>query len=150
MRFRQGPLLEASAIYVVASIISFIALIGVFGTDFASITGAFSVEAMFLLLPSFFLWAVAGQFTKVRTFFVRFIVQVSINTVLVVLAVLLINNLVSSVSKPGEQVNMSVAYAVFASYYIGALVGASVVNFWFVKKAQAAELESSAPSKRKK
>ena len=141
MRFRQGPLLEASAIYVVASLISFIALIGVFGLDFGSVTGAFTVEAMFLLLPSFFLWAVAGQFTKTKSFYVRFFVQVSINSVLVVLALVLLNNLVASVQTSSKAtVNMNIAYVVFACYYIGALVGSIFTNFWFVKRAQATEL----------
>ncbi len=151
MRFRQGPLLEASAIYVVASVVSFIALIGVFGLDFASITGAFTVEAMFLLLPSFFLWAVSGQFTKNKSFFVRFFVQISINSVLVVLALILLNNLVASGQTANKApINMSIAYVVFACYYIGALVGSIFTNFWFVKRAQAAELIEIAKVKGKK
>lgn len=150
MRFRQGPLLEASAIYVVASLVSFIALLAVFGLDIGSVTGAFSVEAMFLLLPSFFCWAVAGQFTKTRSFLVRFFVQVSINSVITIAAILLLNNLVSSVAKPGETVNLSVAYVVFASYYLGALAGSIFTNFWFVKRSQAAELDSAALANRKK
>ena len=139
MRFRQGPLLEASIIYVVASVISFIALIAAFGLDFGSVTGAFTVEAMILLLPSFVLWAIAGQLTKRKSIFVRFFTQITINSVLATVGIVLVGQLANSVTEAASKPNMSVVYLVFASYYLGALAGSIFCNFWFVKRAQAAE-----------
>jgi hypothetical protein len=147
MRFRQGPLLEASLIYVVASVVSFISLIAVFGFDFGSITGAFTVEAMILLLPSFVLWAIAGQFTKTKSIFVRFFVQVSINSVLAAIGIVLVGQLAASVTDPSVKPNMNIVYLVFASYYLGALAGSIFSNFWFVKRAQAAETAAAKAKK---
>ena len=147
MRFRQGPLIEASIIYVVTSIISFISLIAVFGLDLASITGAFTVEAMILLLPSFMLWANAGLITRKKSVFVRFFVQVSINSFLAAAGLILVKQLVDSVTVQTEKPDMNVAYVVFATYYIGALVGSIFSNFWFVKRAQAAELAATSRHK---
>jgi|GEM_PF-1532084 len=140
MRFRQGALIEASIIYVVASLISFISLLIAFGFDFGTVIGAFISEAMILLLPSFFFWAIAGQLTKKRTAMVRFFVQVIISTLLAMLGMVLIKQLIDGATDPASKPYLNIFYMIFATYYLGAIAGSIVSNFWFVKRAQAAEL----------
>jgi hypothetical protein len=150
MRLRQGPLLEASIIYVVASFLSFITFLATSAGDLNAAFGIVSVEAILLLLPSFVLWALIGIVTKNRSVRVRFLSQVSVSTIVVLLGILLINQVGQA---KGQSVSieqlMGIWYVVSATYFITALIGSIFSNFWFVRKAQKARALEAAKTKGK-
>lgn len=135
MRFRQGPWIEASIIYATATLVSLILLIATFGGKFGSVTNTFTLEAMFLLMPSFVLWAIAGQFLKRKSSLLRFFTQVSINSVIGVAAIILANSIASQLEGSSRETVTASMYAVIVAYYLGTLAGAGFCNFWFVRRS---------------
>ncbi|MEY4367857.1 MAG: hypothetical protein RLZ28_1272 [Actinomycetota bacterium] len=132
MRLRQGPLLEASIIYVVSTIVSLVVLIATFGANFGAVTNTFTLEAIFLLLPSFVLWAISGQFLKGRSAIARFFTQITINSIIGVVALILTNQVVNAVEDSSRATVTASMYAVVVAYYLGTLAGSAVCNFWYV------------------
>jgi len=135
MRFSQGPLIEASIIYVTATLLSLIILIATYSADFGAVTNTFTLEAMLLLLPSFVLWAIAGQFLKRKSSLARFFTQISINSAIGVAAVILANDVASQVEASSKEAVTASMYAVIVAYYLGALAGSGFCNFWFVRRS---------------
>ena len=137
MRFRQGPLTEASIIYLVASVLSFITLIVVFGFDFNTITGAFTVEAMLWLLPGWFLWAITGLFTKKKSPRVRFFTQTTVSAIVAILGLVLVQNAVDSAAAADK--NMTLTYLVCSTFFLGAIAGSIFTNFYVLRRIQAGQ-----------
>ena len=148
MRLRQGPLLEASIVYVVASFLSLLAFLATSAGNLNAAFGIVSVEAILLLLPSFVLWALVGIVTKRRSIRVRFMSQVSVSAAVVVAGVLLISQVGQAKGQAGsnEQL-MSVWSVISATYFITALIASIFTNFWFVRRAQQASALDAAVKK---
>ena len=148
MRFRQGPLLEASIIYVVSTIVSLIIFIATYGANFGAVTNTFTLEAMLLLMPSFVLWAIAGQFLKGKSAIARFFTQISINSLIGVAAIFLANQVTSQLDTDTSQEAVTASmYAVIVAFYLSTLVGSAFCNFWFVKRSLEAASKSKSQSK---
>lgn len=145
MRLRQGPLLEASIVYVVASFLSLLAFLATSAGNLNAAFGIVSVEAILLLLPSFVLWALVGIVTKRRSIRVRFMSQVSVSAAVVVAGVLLISQAKGQAGS-NEQL-MSVWSVISATYFITALIASIFTNFWFVRRAQQASALDAAVKK---
>jgi len=132
MRLRQGPLLEAAIIYVVSTSVSLVILIATFGANFGAVTNTFTLEAIFLLLPSFVLWVISGQFLKGRSAIARFFTQITINSVIGVAALILTSQVIGAVEADSRAAVTTSMYAVVVAYYLGTLAGSAVCNFWYV------------------
>jgi len=152
MRFRQGPLTEASIIYLVCSVLSFLTLIVVFGFDFGTLTGAFTVEAMIWLLPGWFLWAITGLLTKRKSILVRFFTQTTVSSAVAAVGLVIIKNAVDSAiangAKVGPETNLNLMYLLCATFYLGAIVGSIFTNFYVVRRIQAGESAATKQAKK--
>ena len=148
MRFRQGPLTEASIIYLVATVFSFVTLLIANMFDFGSTVGAYTLEAMVTLLPAWTLWAITGLFTKTKSAMVRFITQTVVSGVVAAIALVAVKQLLASLeSQPTEQATQ-ILYLILSTFVLGSIIGSIFTNFYVLRRIQAGEPIFSKPNKK--
>lgn len=139
MLFRSHPLIEASVNYVIAGLLSVISFVIVTGLNFSEVIGLAQVQAMFVLLPAFFLWSIVGFFLKNYEYKVRFIGAAAVTVVVTLAAIALFSQVLEALSNPADRdayLNLRVI-PIVSTFAVNSLIGAGVCQFWLVRRYEA-------------
>ncbi|MFM5905712.1 MAG: hypothetical protein ACKORF_06385 [Micrococcales bacterium] len=133
MHLKPGPLVEASAIYGITWIVSFIVF--ALATGFEVAQNLASVEALLILLPAFTLWAGFGWLLRNKAPRIRFFANVSVSSVLALGIAFYLGNAAQTASVAASVRDTSVATTNFVcmTFYFVSVAAAAFTQFYLVK-----------------
>ena len=141
MFFRPHPLTEAAVIYAVSGLLSVLSFLAVTGGNIPEVFGLGQVQAMFVMLPGFFLWSVVGFFLKNRGYLARFIGAAVVTVVVALVGVALFQQYadllaVNSAADASVFVNLRMI-PILSTFVINSLIGCAFCQFWLVRRYEA-------------
>ena len=138
MRFKQTPAVEASLVYGIGLLLSFVVFL-IFSTLGNAISLAQWLAAL-LLMPTWVLMVVVGQFTKRSSKFKRFFAYVSVFSVIAIAvgAFIIYGNNTYVAANAADKANLKNFTSTFSLldlvYYVTAIVALVVVEFVIYRK----------------
>lgn len=130
---KRSPAIEASFIYGISLVLSFMFFLLSFG-----LTKAVTLSqwvAMLLLMPTWALIALISFLRRKATKYSKFFANISVIAALTLVAAILVANLPASVqSQPSVVSSLNLA---IANFFISTVVAAAVTQFWIYRKPEA-------------
>lgn len=136
MFFRSHPLIEASVNYVVGGLLSVASFLIVTGFNLSEVIGLAQVQAMFVMLPAFFLWSIVGFVLRNYGYLVRFIGAAAVTIVVTLLAITLFMQVIDSLTNAADRdayLNLRLI-PIVSTFAINSLIGAAFCQFWLVRR----------------
>ncbi len=136
MFFRSHPLIEASVNYVVGGLLSVASFLIVTGFNLSEVIGLAQVQAMFVMLPAFFLWSIVGFVLRNYGYMVRFVGAAAVTIVVTLLAITLFMQVIDSLKNAADRdayLNLRLI-PIVSTFAINSLIGAAFCQFWLVRR----------------
>ncbi len=133
MRLKPGALTEASAVFSFGWILILISFIVISG-DLGKAVNAATLSLVFLL-PCFTLWGLVGLAVRKRTRKVKFFMNISISSVVVLGGAFAMKLITDSYEGPRVQAETALSYisAVAAITYLAVIGASAFTYFWLTK-----------------
>lgn len=137
MRFKPGPLTEASAVTAIGwftSLLLFFVLYADFGKG---VSAAFNI-AVIGFMPAFSLWGMAGFFTRAKSNTFRFVLNIGISLFIALAgSALLLTAIHSAEGFSAAELAQGVSTVLImeAAFFFTAALGAIFTYLWFIQKS---------------
>ena len=134
MHLKPGPLVEASAIYGITWLVSFIVFL--IGTGLDQAQNLASIEAILILIPAFTFWAISGWLLKAKPPLTRFFANVTVSSLLAVGIALFLANATQGSAETAEIKSSAVATTNFLcmTFFFVSVAAAAFTQFYIVKE----------------
>ena len=139
MFFRSHPLTEAAINYAICGVLSVLSFLAVTKGNVSEVFGLAQVQAMFVMLPAFFLWAVVGFFLRNRGYVARFVGAATVTAIVTVAAIYLFAGVIDSLQNSADKsafLNLR-AIPIVSTFAINSLIAAGFCQFWLVRRYEA-------------
>lgn len=133
MHLKPSPLVEASAIYGITWLVSFIVFLAATGIEQAQ--NLASLEALLILLPAFTLWAIGGWLLKNKAPRQRFFANVTVSSILSLGIAWFLTSAAQSakVAESVRSTSMATSLFVCMTFFFVSVAAAALTQFYIVK-----------------
>lgn len=143
MRFKPGPLTEASAVSAIGWFTSFLLFFALYQDLGVAVSTAFNM-AVIGYMPAFSFWGIAGFFTRAKSNTFRFVLNVGLS-LFVALAgsAMLLVAIHSATGFSAIEIEQAVLNIVMieGAFFLTALLGAVFTYTWFIDKNPSATVK---------
>ena len=130
---KRTPAIEASLIYGISLVLSFLFFLLSFGLTKAVTLS--QMTAILLLMPAWVFFTLVSYFQRKATKYGRFFGNATVVALLAVVAGILVANLPANIQ--GQSTVISSMNLALANFFISTMVAAAVTQFWLYRKADA-------------
>jgi len=130
---KRTPAIEASFVYGISLVLSFVFFLLSFGLTKAVMLSQW--VAILLLMPTWALVAAISYFQRKATKYGRFFAHITVISAVTVIAMVLVANLPAAVQSQANVIS-SLNLAI-ANYFISTVIADAVTLFWIYRKADA-------------
>jgi O-antigen/teichoic acid export membrane protein len=147
MRLKPGTLTEASAVFSLGWFLILIGFIAIAG-DIGKAVSAATLSLIFLL-PCYTLWGLLGLAVRKRTRNVKFFMNISISSVIILGGAFAMKMITDSYDGPRAEAETALSYisAIAAITYLSVVCASAFTYFWLTKSKKGLDSAKPAPKK---